>query len=108
MSYPEIALSLNIAGLVIYTALEIIILRRAFLSRPETRTVVQHARLIEGPAVTLLLIVQVGLFVSAVNLARPEYVDIVRLTLAFVRSVLVLGGFWLLLAYWAVRRTWWW
>jgi len=108
MTYQEMSTVLSLAGVAIYLGLGAIALRRARLGHRDTRmeSVADHARRIEGPFATVLLIVAVGLLFSALNLNSPDYADRVKYVFGFIRGIMVAGGLWVLLAQWQVRETW--
>ena len=108
MSYQEFAAVLSVVGVVLYAALVVIAARRAHLGRHyvEVEPIVLHARKIEGPLLTALFVVALGMFVSASLLNSPAYTEIVKLTLSLVRGFLIVTGAYVAGWYWTVRQTW--
>lgn len=106
MSYADFAQAWSVVLVAIYTALVVITLIRASLPVSRTEVIRVHARYIEGPAVTMLLIVAVILWVSASSFDHEQWDLILRYVGAAIRGVLMALGGWLIAYYWTTRRTW--
>ena len=106
MSYQEFAAGLSVVGVALYSLLVGIAFRRARFGRPH-ESVSDHARRVEGPLVTILLVVALGLLVSALVLNNPTYAETVRYVFGAIRGFMILAGVFVLWSYWQVRETWW-
>ncbi len=109
-SYQDFAGGLSVGLVVLYTALVLIAARRALYSGrrlvSEREIVAAHSRHVEGPALTMLLVLAVFTLVSAVNLDDPNYEMVIRLAVSFVRGTLFVGGLYIGAWYMTVRDTW--
>lgn len=108
MTYQAFASTLSLFGVALYAVLVAIAARRAHLGRAyaEVEPIVLHARRVEGPLLTALLIVALGMLVSASLLGSPAYAELVKLTLSLVRGFLIVTGLYVAGWYWTVRETW--
>lgn len=102
--YQVAALGLSFLTIVVYLVLLLIAARRA-ASRGRADVSI-HARFIEGPLVTVGLLLGLFTLVSALNLNNPEYQDILVLTMAAVRGAVLAAGLYMLGFFWVVRDTW--
>lgn len=110
LRYQDFAILLSGLVLLQYTALLVIALRRSHFRdrrrRPRTESVAAHARFIEGPVITVLLLCAVGVFLAAVVIGSPNYTLVAGLVVASIRGGLFCLGLWLLAFYWYQRPTW--
>lgn len=110
MSYADFASAFSVMVVAQYVALVGISIKRARFRDPRayvrTESVASHARLVEGPVATILLIAALWTTLAAFNIGRDSYALIAALFVAFMRGVLGMLGIWLLALYWKQRRTW--
>jgi hypothetical protein len=111
VTYPAFATLISAVLLIEYVTLVGIAWRRAHFRDNRYASIAElvtaHARRVEGPLLTVCLVVALALFVSALSLFWPEYGETARaLGLAAVRGALLVGGLYLLGWYWQVRETW--
>lgn len=110
MSYADFARLLSVVIVLMYSVLVIIAARRAKYRdrRSSTRTelVTVHARKVEGPTLTVLLLAAIGVAIAAAFIGEPDYARAAGLTIAGLRGALFVLGLWLLAWYWQQRDTW--
>ena len=107
--YADFARVLSIVVVVLYLALVYIAARRAqYRGRSVRRTelVTVHARKVEGPVLTVLLLAAIGVAFAAAFIGQVEYARVAGLAVAGIRGALLILGLWLAAWYWQVRETW--
>lgn len=111
MSYADFASAFSVMVVAQYLGLVVVTVKRARFRDPRayvrTESVAAHARFIEGPIVTLLLIAALGTAAAAFNIGQDSYARIAGLFVAFTRGLLFMLGWWLWAWFWRQRRTWW-
>ena len=106
IAYQDFAVTLS--GLVVlqYLGLFWIALRRAQFSRPRNEAVAVRVRSFEGPVVTILLFIALGVGAASVFIGTPTYQQFAGWFIAGLRGGLFFLGVYLLAYYWSVRATW--
>lgn len=109
-TYDIFADILSVAVVLEYLALVLIAIRRSsFRDRRRSaraNDITVHARMIEGPMLTILFIVAVVLLGTRIAIAWTDYYTVLRIGASLLRGALFIGGLWALGAYWQVRETW--
>ena len=107
IEYQVFATALSVALVILYAALAAIALRRARRGHGGSELIAIHARRVESPLFTALLLTAIALTLSALFIRNTvDGQALLRLALAFVRGVLLAGGTVVLVWYWQVRSTW--
>lgn len=109
-TYEAFADVLSVLVVLEYLALVLIAIRRSsFRDRRQSvreREITVHARMIEGPMLSILFIVACIIAGSRFALQWADYYTILRFAASLIRGALFIGGLWTLGAYWQVRETW--
>lgn len=111
VSYGDFAVTLSVVVIIQYLVLLGVAIRRArFRDRRafvRQESVALHARMIEGPAITVGFFFALFTAAAAIVIGQPEYARIAGLAVASIRGGLFVLGWWWLLWYWHQRATWW-
>ena len=106
IEYATFATALSALLIVLYAALAGFAFRRARRGHGEMELIAVHARRVEGPVFSALLIAAILLMASAVGIGATDSASISRVALGATRGVLLVVGVNLLGWYWTVRETW--
>lgn len=108
--YQWFAIGLSMFDALLYAALVAIAVRRAHFRdrRRVLRTVdvADNARRVEGPLLTILLVLALSSGISAFLIGTPEYLRIAGFTTALLRGLLAAVGLLVAYGYWLQRATW--
>ena len=99
IEYQPVAFVTSLASIALYGLLTLIAFRRA-------RRTSHHEIVVEGPAISIGMLVSVLTLLSAITLASPSAQDVVVLSVAAIRGAIIAAGAWLLTYFWVVRDTW--